>query len=138
MLLVLLLPIPFRVIAAVVVVFADGMGGGGGWLVAYGDCERPFRLAWALRAAEMAWTPDFCPGLVIVTGTIPLVPGGGLWRAANRAWMSQYNLSFRLKYPWFLSDDPQVAHLKQSACRFLSLMRTNTPTMRRSQEEQMF
>lgn len=66
-------------------------------------------------------------GLVIVTGTIPLVPGGGLCSAASRAWMSQYNLSFRLKYPWFLSDDPQVAHLKQSAWRFLSLMRTNTP-----------
>lgn len=62
MLLVELLPIPpFSVIVAVVVVVVadDGSGGGGGWLVAYGECERPFRLAWALRAAEMAWTPDF-------------------------------------------------------------------------------
>lgn len=61
MLLVLLLPIPFSVIVAVAVVVlaGDGSGGGGGWLVAYGECERPFRLAWALRAAEMAWTPDF-------------------------------------------------------------------------------
>lgn len=61
MLLVLLLPIPFSVIVAVAVVVlaGDGSSGGGGWLVAYGECERPFRLAWALRAAEMAWTPDF-------------------------------------------------------------------------------
>lgn len=37
MLLVLLLPIPFRVIAAVVVdVFADGIGGGGGCCLALG------------------------------------------------------------------------------------------------------
>lgn len=29
--------------------------------------------------------------------------------------------------PTFLSDDPQVEHLKQSTCRFFSLILTNTP-----------
>lgn len=31
-----------------------------------------------------------------VTGTIPFAFGGGLFNAANLAWMSQYNLLFKL------------------------------------------